>query len=86
MSETQNSIPENAPKISVDDIKNAVRIIDFAAEQGAFKGWKVVEQVLLVRNRLNEFVSAVAPDEAPATDESTAQTTTSLNTEEAPNG
>lgn len=80
MSETQKPIPENAPKISVDDIKNAVRIIDFAAEQGAYKGWKVIEQVLLVRNRLNEFVSAVAPDETAA------QTTTSLNAEEAPNG
>lgn len=54
------------PTLGIDDIKNAVRIIDFAADQGAFKGWTVTEQVLLVRNRLNNFIKSVAPDETPA--------------------
>lgn len=74
----QPNIPENAPKISVDDIKNSIRIIDFAAEQGAFKGWKVIEQVLLVRNRLNEFVLAVAPTEAVTETSDDVTETTSL--------
>ena len=52
-----------APTINLVDIQNAVRVIDFAAEQGAFKGWQTIEQVLAVRNKLNAFVSAVAPAE-----------------------
>jgi hypothetical protein len=44
--------------LSLTDIQNAVKVIDFAAEQGAFKGWQTIEQVLTVRNRLNTFLSA----------------------------
>lgn len=44
--------------LSLTDIQNAVKVIDFAADQGAFKGWQVIEQVLSVRNRLNSFLSA----------------------------
>jgi hypothetical protein len=60
----QPTVPAG-PTLGIDDIKNAVKIIDFASEQGAFKGWKVIEQVLLVRNRLNDFAKSVAPDTTP---------------------
>jgi hypothetical protein len=64
MSETIEAPQANeSPSLGVQDIQNAVRVIDFAAEQGAFKGWQTIEQVLLVRNRLRSFVQAVVPAE-----------------------
>jgi len=45
------------PSLGIQDIKNALSVIDYAAEQGAFKGWSTIEQVLAVRNRLNNFVN-----------------------------
>jgi hypothetical protein len=57
----------DAATIGVVDLQNAVKIIDHAAEQGAFKGWQVIEQVIAVRNKLNAFVTAaVAAQEAEA--------------------
>jgi len=57
-----------APNLSITDIQNAIRVIDFASDQGAFRGWQTIEQVLLVRNRLNDFLKAVLPpeEEVPA--------------------
>ncbi len=50
-------------------IENAVRVIDHAAEQGAYKGWQVIEQVLNVRNALADFLRLVqAQASAPAPD------------------
>lgn len=53
-----------APTLSLVDIKNSVAIMDFAAEQGAFKGWNVIQQVLNTRNKLYAFVNSVTPPEA----------------------
>jgi hypothetical protein len=64
MSDVQNQVQDAAPvaqdqaAIGVVDLQNAVKIIDHAAEQGAFKGWQVIEQVIAVRNKLNAFVTA----------------------------
>jgi hypothetical protein len=59
---TESTTPSTDPSIlSITDIQNSIRVIDYAAEQGAFKGWSTIEQVLLVRNRLNDFLKAVAP-------------------------
>lgn len=63
MSENVNATEQNQPNLNIDDIRNAIRVIDFSAEQGAFKGWQIIEQVLQVRNRLNDFVKAVMPPE-----------------------
>lgn len=47
---------ESSASIDVlGEIKNAVAIIDHAAEQGAFKGWGIINQVLGVRGRLLAF-------------------------------
>lgn len=63
---TEATATENKPEASLglNDIRDAIRCIDFAAEQGAYKGWQTIQQVLIVRNRLNAFVSAVAPPTA----------------------
>ncbi len=45
------------PSIGLADLQNAVKVIDYAAEQGAFKGWTVIEQVIAVRNKINAFVA-----------------------------
>jgi hypothetical protein len=46
-----------APSLGIQDIQNALKIIDFAAEQGAFKGWNTIEQVLAVRSKIAAFVA-----------------------------
>lgn len=66
----------NETSLNVNDILNAVKIIDFAAEQGAFKGWSTIEQVLIVRNRLNGFLSSagVSADDSGENGEETTTT------------
>ena len=44
--------------LNIDDISDAVKIIDYASEQGAFKGWDTIRQILIVRDKLNNFVIA----------------------------
>jgi hypothetical protein len=57
----ENETPTtDTPALSLDDIANAVQVIDHAADQGAFKSWKTIEQVLLVRQRLKAFLEAAA--------------------------
>jgi hypothetical protein len=51
MSDTQISL-------AFTDIVDALKCIDHAAEQGAFKGWDTIRKVLHVRDRLDEFVVA----------------------------
>jgi hypothetical protein len=62
-----------APAIQITDLQNAVQIIDYACEQGAFKGWKVIEQVIAVREKLAAFLAAATPAPAPAPAEETAK-------------
>lgn len=62
---------ETEVRLSLADIENAVKVIDYAAEQGAFKGWEVINQVLMVRQHLASFLAAaqaVADANAPAED------------------
>lgn len=68
MSETnQNTVESEAPSLGLQDIQNALKIIDFAADQGAFKGWTTVQQVMSVRNKIADFVAyAEANAETPA--------------------
>ncbi|RYD59628.1 MAG: hypothetical protein EOP83_20550 [Verrucomicrobiaceae bacterium] len=78
---TENTVTEEAPiSLSLNDIQNAVKVIDFAAEQGAFKGWKTIEQVLNVRQRLNAFLE-VAQAQAPEATESEASEEVAETTE-----
>jgi hypothetical protein len=54
----------------IAELKNAIQIIDHACDQGAFRGWAAVEQVLACRGRLVAFTElmqqAITPTEATA--------------------
>lgn len=52
---------ENTPQLTLADIKNAVNVIDYAAGQGALKGWEIIGQVMQVRQRLAAFVEFSTP-------------------------
>jgi hypothetical protein len=60
---------QEGPSIGLADLQNAVKVIDYAAEQGAFKGWAVIEQVIAVRNKINTFVVASLPAEEAKAEE-----------------
>jgi ferritin-like protein len=51
------------------DISDAVKIIDYAAEQGAFRGWENIRQILVVRDRLHTFSESVLKAEEKAKSE-----------------
>lgn len=60
-------IPD-APTLGIQDIQNVLKIIDFAADQGVFKGWQTIQQVFAVRERVAAFVAfaqANADESAP---------------------
>ena len=52
MSETIETAP-----VTLSDVADAVKIIDYAADQGAFRGWTNIRQILAVRDRLEAFIS-----------------------------
>lgn len=57
---------EQTPGINIIDLQNAVKIIDAAAERGAFKG-NELSSVGVVRDRIASFVLANMPqEEVPA--------------------
>lgn len=57
--ENQAPAAEAAPvTISILDLANVVKVIDYAADQGAFRGWSVIEQVATLRQKINTFVEA----------------------------
>lgn len=49
--------------INLADLQNVVRVIDHACEQGAFKGWAVINQVFTLRSKIDTFVTASLPPE-----------------------
>src|SRR5690349_455600 len=59
--------PQNV-NLNVPDIADAVKVIDFACEQGAFRGWDTILQVHGVRERLGAFVNAANVLTAPASE------------------
>lgn len=50
--------PTTAPPVGLQviDIENAVKAIDHAAQEGAYKGWGTIQEVLEIRNRLVLFL------------------------------
>jgi hypothetical protein len=61
MADNQPDTSASVPEINIIDLENCVKIIDHAAEQGAFHGWDVIRQVMEVRDKLNKFVEVVKP-------------------------
>jgi len=62
--EMTENVDAKAPAIQVQDIENAVRIIDTAAKRGAFAGSEL-SSVGLVRDRLAAFVASVPTTQEP---------------------
>ncbi|NJO62885.1 MAG: hypothetical protein HC836_33090 [Richelia sp. RM2_1_2] len=58
---TKETPAAEGPQLTLADIKNAVNVIDYAANQGSFKGWEVIAQVMQVRQRLASFIEAATP-------------------------
>jgi len=48
--------PNTEQPLNVADIENAVKAIDYACDQGAYKGWNTIEEVRAIRNRLVLFL------------------------------
>lgn len=69
----------NQPTITIVDLQNILRIVDVAAERGAFRGAELTS-VGTVRDRVAAFLDAVAAAQAPAEGEGVEASTT----EEAP--
>lgn len=44
--------------LNIVDLKNLLSVVDYAAQQGAFKGWETINQVLQVREKLAAFLMA----------------------------
>ena len=49
---------DSQTSLNITDIADAVKLIDFIAEGGTFKGWEVIRHALSVRDRLEAFVVA----------------------------
>ena len=47
--------------LTLNDLKNLLAVVDYAAGQGAFKGWDTIKQVVMVRDRLAQFIVAATP-------------------------
>ena len=50
---------EEAPTLGLQDFKNILIIFDLAADEGAFKGWSTIQQVLIQRTRIVDFVDYI---------------------------
>jgi hypothetical protein len=69
MSDTTQATGENAgPTINLVDLQNVLRIIDAAAERGAFKG-NELSVVGQVRDKVATFLEAVLPKQEESTEE-----------------
>jgi hypothetical protein len=44
--------------LNFNDIADAIKIIDHAAQEGAFKGWDNIRPILSVRDKLQAFVES----------------------------
>jgi hypothetical protein len=61
--------------LNVTDISDAVKVIDHACDQGAFRGWENIRQILALRDRLDMFSTAAAAIANPTPSEPTEETT-----------
>lgn len=61
------SAEEAAPQIGINDLHNVVKVIDAAAERGAFKGNELTA-VGQVRDKIANFLAAIPTNEEVAAD------------------
>ncbi len=65
MSENTEQAQQPAPELTIVDLQNIRSIIDVAAKRGAF-GAGEMAAIGGVYNKLEAFLAAVAPQQAPA--------------------
>ncbi len=66
---------EAAPQITINDLQNVVKVIDAAAERGAFKGNELTA-VGAVRDKVANFLAAIPADETTETPATEAEAAT----------
>jgi len=71
MADQTPETPDTTPQITLVDLQNALRVIDVAAERGAFKGAELTS-VGSVRDKLAAFLEATLPQEETAEDQAPA--------------
>jgi len=54
-----SAMPIPPASLDINDIANAVKIIDYCADQGSFKGWETINGVKQVRDRLFAFIESI---------------------------
>jgi len=59
---TEETKPENAPQINVDDIKIAANIIEIATTRGAFRA----NELALIGTTYNKLIAFLASVKAPS--------------------
>lgn len=67
--QTTEQTTEN-PTIQLVDLANALRVVDVAAERGAFRG-NELSQVGAIRDKIATFLNAVSPPANEGTGEET---------------
>ena len=60
MTDTTATSNADAPSLGIQDIENSLKLIDYACEKGAFRGWSTIEQVAMHRARLVAFINYAA--------------------------
>lgn len=45
--------------LNLNDLKNILIIIDYAADNGVFKGWANIKKVMELRDKLESFLNSV---------------------------
>lgn len=70
--------------LNIADLRNLLSVVDYAAAQGAFKGWETINQVLQVREKLAAFVLAAQQAEEAQKAQQEEEELTFVSPEEAP--
>jgi hypothetical protein len=67
---------ENKPQLGITDLQNVVKVIDVAAERGAFKG-NELSAVGSIRDKIAGFLEQVSSANEPVPSETTEEVATS---------
>lgn len=69
---------QDSINLNLNDLKNVVNVIDYAAAQGAFKGWDTIRQVMEVREKVAVFLQAAEAIEQKKAEAASAQPASEL--------
>jgi hypothetical protein len=49
---------ESQLNLTINNIADAVKVMDFIADNSCFKGWNNIRQILALRDQMDAFVTA----------------------------